>query len=297
MMERHQMHTRLIAALVIGLFLNAPMAQSAEIAHGGLRASVVREGSFYHVQVNHPAAYRTLEIETRLLILQDGLYAQADDGTLSLVAATRSVTDHDWQALKDQLESFTVEPPHVEDNITLAQRLAFRAGLDANPQTTVQNLRDKGLRFHDARDLTWTFSAGDPEHVARVTDAVHRLGNAVAEDQIRVAGNASKLLLGFIPADRKTAPSLFWPGDPAERLYLAPKSKSRRAFSNEAIGNRLLIGKPRWFEPSSMIRRDVIACLPFGGCGYVPAESVEPVQPLWLVFDRASLEPEALMMD
>ncbi len=282
--------------LVLALMAALPTGAKAErIAYDTLRADVIATEDGLRVTVEGSRVDETLVAGSRVLILQDGLYAQAPDGALSVLYMTHFGGDPVWRHLKDYLEAITVEPEPEGEEIALMYQLAFRAGLDANPRTALEGLLAEGVTLRDARDAGWQFDPQNSDHLDRAAMALRRLGEAISKGDLRVGGSASTLVLGF-PSSTEARPDLYWPRNAAARLRLAPGGQD--GFSNEAIRTRMLPGWPDWFAPASgLTEAEVVACLPFGGCGYLPADAVAPVVPLWIVFDRETRAPLSLVLD
>ena len=273
--------------------LAAAPSLAGEFAFGEIQGRAELQGDAYVLSANAPLWQARVPATAQLLILADGLYAQAEDGELALLIATNGAQDTPWQALNDRIENATVEP-EVEGDLALAYQLAFRAELDGNPDRVTEKLAATGLQVRAAREGSWTFNPENADHMTRAKAAMRRLGQGIAAQDLRVAGTARTLLLGFPSAKGDAA--LFWPLKQEARLALAPP-QTADAYAELRIGARILLPAARWFEPVALSEGEVALCVPLRGCGYLASEAVQPVQPLWIAFDRESLEPVALYLD
>ncbi|WP_172676931.1 hypothetical protein [Aestuariivita boseongensis] len=273
-----------------------PAAQAGEIDYNDLQFRLEVQDGSYRLMEGDTARGQDIPADARLLILPDGIYAQDNQtGALEVIYATSTAHDAGWQALKDRIENLRTEPEPGGD-LPLAYQLAFRAELDANPETALEKLLADGLKVEAARDWSWRFDPDDPTHRAQAVSALRVLAQAVSARDMRVAGSASTLAMGFPSSPEGAEPALYWPLDSAAVLTLAPPATYDDPHPVEPIGDRLTVGRPDWFAPTGLTEKDRALCLPFGGCGYVPATAVYPVQPVWIVYDRDSLAPLALIL-
>lgn len=284
-----------VSRLLTSVFcaLAAAPSLAGEFAFGDIEGRADLQGDVYVLSANAPLWEAHVPATARLMILADGLYAQAEDGELTLLIATNGAQDVPWQALNDRIENATVEP-EVEGDLALAYQLAFRAELDGNPDRVAEELVAAGLGVHAAQDWSWTFDPGNADHIARAKAALRRLAQGIAAQDLRVAGTARTLLLGFPTAETEAA--LYWPEEGEARLALAPPLTTE-AYAELQIGARLLLPAARWFEPVALSEGEVALCVPLRGCGYLASAAVHPVQPIWIAFDRESLKPVALYLD
>ena len=227
----------------------------------------------------------TLKINdmVRLLIRKDGLYEQLMTGELRLITETRGPLDQKWLSLKGEVEAFRVE---VQDYPELLQTF-----LDFDISATP---------VRDINDLSWTFDQTKFDDMNRLLPALSALVNARKAGTLRIAGTASKILIGFPPA--QTPAPLYWPLDSNAWLYLDPKADPQTSFFNDALADHILVGQPEWFTVTKTLENAenpgiLSACLPFGGCGYVEAINVAPVRPIWVAVDRETMKPVEMWID
>lgn len=273
-------------------------SSAAEISYSGIVATVEKTEEGISITVENSGFSELLPVGARLGINQDGIFSSGPDGELNNLFSVRSLKDADWLNVKSHIEMMRVEVPSVEmisdhwEGIPLVYRLAFRAGLDNSARTALDAFEEQGVSFVSIMEPDWEFDPDNPRDRARVIRSLDILGEAMNGEPLRVSGSAANIYLGYpVAEDRADMAPILWPRQEDYLLRLAP-NQSGDPYAVFEIGDRLLTGRPDWFKADDRIdNTEQIGCLPFGGCGYLDADAVLPVQPIWITFDRSTLLP------
>ena len=257
---------------------SAQIRQSAS-AHTYQTIFARYDGTNTNIRLRSPDQQRPTLISSNqnaTVQLWQGQFWINDGGDTRAIAGGRANPGPSWQLMAELLLDFraanSTEKNHFSPILTQIQN---------DPQLALAEFLSGGgavIRLYGNNSTTLP---------RRDQYSAREAFNLIAQDYIVVA-SATQIAVGFPQSVTiSRLPSAFVARDPSEPLRLASVND---ALSFETLGSELGLeaaGHSRGAIEDALFH----VCPRYGSCGYVSAQSIEMRAPIWITYDRATLQP------